>query len=366
MPLLDDEGSRTIVAPMHVVVTGATGNVGTSVVASLAADPRVTTILGIARRGPSWRVPKTSWIKADVACDDLIGRFRGADAVIHLAWRIQPSHREDVLHRTNVAGSARVFDAVAEAGVPALVYASSVGAYRPAPKDRFVDESWPVVGIATSSYSRHKAEVEALLDAFEERNAGVRVVRLRPSVIFKREAGAEIRRLFLGPFFPNALLRPGLVPFFPDIAAMRFQAVHSHDVGDAYRLAALGTARGTFNISAEPVLDGPAIAELLSTRPVSIPAAPLRLAAWSSWQLRLQPTDVGWIDVATQSPLIECGRAARELGWTATRTAIDALKEMLEGIRDGTGMPTPPLLPGSHGPLRLWELTTGVGSREAA
>ena len=44
---------------MRVVVTGATGNVGTSVVSALAADPNVTEIVGLARRAPDWDAPKT-------------------------------------------------------------------------------------------------------------------------------------------------------------------------------------------------------------------------------------------------------------------------------------------------------------------
>ena len=71
-------------------------------------------------------------------------------------------------------GSRRVFSAAAAAGVPALVYASSVGAYSPGPKDRAVDESWPTGGIKTSFYSRHKAEVEQLLDVFEAEHPEVR------------------------------------------------------------------------------------------------------------------------------------------------------------------------------------------------
>ena len=38
---------------MRIVVTGATGNVGTSLIASLVADPRVTEIVG--RRAPRCR-----------------------------------------------------------------------------------------------------------------------------------------------------------------------------------------------------------------------------------------------------------------------------------------------------------------------
>ncbi|WP_434403114.1 hypothetical protein [Streptomyces sp. NBC_01353] len=42
---------------MRVVVTGAAGNAGTSVVHALAADPMVTDVLGIARRLPGMDFP---------------------------------------------------------------------------------------------------------------------------------------------------------------------------------------------------------------------------------------------------------------------------------------------------------------------
>jgi nucleoside-diphosphate-sugar epimerase len=108
-----------------------------------------------------------------------------------------------------VIGSQRVFEAAAQAGVRTVVHASSVGAYAAGPKDRRVDESWPTTGIPTSFYSRHKAAVERILDAFEATHPHVRVVRLRPGLIFMGEAASEIRRLFAGPFLPRALVRRG-------------------------------------------------------------------------------------------------------------------------------------------------------------
>ena len=348
---------------MRVVVLGATGNVGTSVLHALGQGPGVEDIVGVARRAPSTQIPGVRWEPADVVRDDLVPLLRGAAAVIHLAWLIQPSRDRAATRAVNVGGSARVLRAVAEAGVPALVYASSVGAYSPGPKDRRVDEGWPTGGIRTSFYSRDKAEVERMLDRFESERPDVRVVRLRPGLIFKREAGAEIRRLFAGPLLPTPLLRPGLIPLVPDVDRLRFQAVHSLDVGDAYRLAATGDARGAFNLAAEPVLDPAELGRLLRARRVRVPAAALRAAAALTWKLRLQPAPPGWVDLALGVPLMDTTRAHSQLGWRPRRSAGEALLELLEGMRRGAGLATPPLEPGGAGPLRLRELFTGVGAR---
>jgi UDP-glucose 4-epimerase len=348
---------------MRIVVVGATGNVGTSVLRSLADEPAVDSVLGVARRLPGLGYPKTDWAQADVSRDDLAPHFRGADVVIHLAWLIQPGRDEATLRATNVDGSARVFDAAAAAGVPALVHASSVGAYSPGPKDRRVDESWPTDGIESSFYSRHKAEVERLLDRFERESPAVRVVRLRPALIFKRDAATGIRRLFGGPFLPSPLVRRELIPVVPRTPRLVFQAVHSHDVGDAYRRAALTDVRGAFNIAAEPVLDPAQLAELLSARPIPVHPGLLRAGAALSFRLRLQPSEPGWLDMGLAVPLMDTTRARRELGWEPRRGADDALRELLAGMRERAGIDTPPLARGSSGPLRVRELLTGVGRR---
>jgi nucleoside-diphosphate-sugar epimerase len=348
---------------MRVVVTGATGNVGTSVLHALAQDPSIEEIVGLARRRPQLSVPRTQWVSADVARDDLVAHVRGASCVVHLAWLIQPSRHRATTRAVNVDGSRRVFEAVAAAGVPSLVYASSVGAYSPGPKDRRVDESWPTGGIPTSFYSRDKSEVERVLDAFEERHPQIRVVRLRPGLIFKSEAASGIRRLFAGPLLPSPLLRRALIPIVPAIDRLRFQAVHSLDVGEAYHLAITRDVRGPFNVAAEPVLDPPELGRLLGARPVPMPARAVRAAAQISWKLRLQPSPPGWLDMALGVPLMDTSRAREELGWSATRSAGDALLELLDAMRRGDGFPTPPLAPGGDGLLRLRELLTGVGGR---
>ena len=347
---------------MRILVTGATGNVGTSVVDALVADPRVTEIVGLARRRPQLEQPRTTWVQADVARSPLTELFRGADAVIHLAWLIQPSRDEAVTHAVNVTGSQRVFEAAAEAGVPALVHASSVGVYSPGPKDRAVDESWPAEGTPSSFYARHKAAAERALDVVAAAHPALRVVRLRPGLIFKREAASGIRRLFAGPFLPSPLVRPSLLPMLPLPAGLRLQGVHSADVADAYRRAATdGTARGAYNVAAEPVLDAATLGRALGARPVALPVRAVRAAAGLTWRLRLHPTEPGWLDMGMAVPIMDIGRIRRELGWAPARAADAALLELLEGIRVGAGAPTPPLDPRTGGPLRLRELLTGVG-----
>jgi UDP-glucose 4-epimerase len=351
---------------MRVVVTGASGNVGTSVLDALAGEPAVSSVLGLARRRPGIEVVKTTWATADVAVDDLAAHFRGADVVVHLAWLIQPSHDPFAMWRTNVVGSERVLRAAAEAGVGALVCASSVGAYSPGPKDRAVDERWPTHGITTSFYSRDKAYQERLLDLFERDHPAVRVVRLRPALTFKREAASEIRRYFLGPLVPGSLARAGAVPLVPRVERLRTQAVHAHDVAEAYRLAIVGDARGPFNLAADPVLDADTLAELLEARPVRVPAAVLKAGAAVTWRLRLQPVSPGWLDLALLSPLLDAGRARAELGWRPRLGAVEVLDDLLAGLREGTGAGTPPLHPRAGGRLRLREFRTGVGGRDGS
>jgi UDP-glucose 4-epimerase len=348
---------------MRVVVVGATGNVGTSLLESLEPENRIDEIVAVARRAPERTFARTTFTAADIASSDLGEVFRGADAVVHLAWLIQPGRTEAITHRVNVAGSERVFRAAVQANVPALIYASSVGTYSPGPKDRLVDESWPTEGIRSSFYSRHKVAVERLLDRLEQEQPSMRVVRMRPGLIFKADAATEIRRLFAGPFLPRALLRPELIPVVPDVDRLRFQAVHSLDVGEAYRLALLSEARGAFNLAADPPIGPPELAELLRARRLKLPRAVLRGAAAATFAARLQPSEPGWVDMAFAVPLLDSTRARRELGWEPTRTGTEALSELIDAMRQGTDYATPPLARSTSGPLRLRELLTSIGGR---
>jgi UDP-glucose 4-epimerase len=331
---------------VRVVVTGATGNVGTGVVRALAGEPGVDAVVGLARRRPALQVPKVEWRTVDVTRDDLSQAFTDADAVVHLVWWVQPSHQVAVLAAANVGGSLRVFDAAAAAGVRTLVVASAFGAYSPGPPRREVTESWPTHGIPTSPYSQQKAYVERVLDAFELARPGVRVVRFRSALVVRREVGAQAHRLYGGPLVPRSLVHPALLVAHPWIPGLRTQAVHSADVGRAYARAVVSDVRGPFNLAADPPLDGETVAAALGARALPVPARAVRGAVAATWRLHLQRTHPEWVDLLLHSPLLDTSRARIELGWSPEVSATDALAGFVEGVATGAGDGTPPLQPG--------------------
>ena len=349
---------------MRVVIVGATGNAGTALVRRLRNETDVE-LAGVVRRLPPATEPydAVDWHSCDIGAPDAAQRlteiFRGADAVVHLAWQIQPSHDQRRLFRTNVLGSRAVIEGVLRAGVPTLAYASSVGVYAPGPKDAYVTEQWPRTGVPGSSYSRHKSLVEGLLDRVESDHPTLRVVRLRPGLIFQRDIGTEIGRYFAGPLLPARLLRFGRIPVIPSHPGLRVQAVHADDVADAYARALRSDVSGAFNVAAGPVLDPTVAAEAFHGREVPVPGFVLRTAADLSWRLRLQPVDVGWVRLGLAAPLMSCDRIKAELGWRPLVDAVHTLKELVAGLADRAHTDSPPLSGNATLPGRLGGVLRG-------
>jgi nucleoside-diphosphate-sugar epimerase len=321
---------------------GAAGSSGGALLRRLWAEADLD-LVGVARRmpEPTGVERDVEWHAVDIAeeaaADRLTGVFRGADAVINLAWRVQPSHDARRLFRTNVLGTREVARAALAAGVGSLVQASSVAVYSPGPKDGFVTERYPRRGVLRSSYSRHRALVERMLDQVESDYPGLRVVRVRPGLVVGWAAAAGIARYSAG-----RLLRHQRIPLMPAHPRLRLQAVHADDVAEAYARVLRTDLRGAFNLAADPVLDSRVLGELFHGVRVPLPAPALVGAAALSWWSRLQPIDAGWVHLALEAPLMATDRAATELSWQPRRDAVSALREMVAGVGE----------PGSEDPHR--------------
>jgi nucleoside-diphosphate-sugar epimerase len=269
----------------------------------------------------------------------------GADAVVHLAWVIQPNHNRELLRRVNVDGTRRVLQAATAAGVPHVVVASSVGAYSASSKDVLRDESWPTGGIPSSEYSVDKAAVERVLDEHVRVHPEVLITRLRPALIFQRAAGSEIIRYFVGPLAPSMAFR-GQLPVMPWPSGTRVQALHADDVAAAYLAAVRIRPGGAVNVAADDVLEGSDIAAILAGgRLAQLSASALHTAVAGLWNVRVVPVSAGWVDMAASSPIMDTTRAREVLGWVPRRTAYSTIEEVVRGMADGAGTASPPLRP---------------------
>lgn len=338
---------------MRVAVVGASGNVGTGVLRALAADRAIDSVVAIARRVPdTTQAPYGSaqWVALDLADadraavrDELRRAFAGVDAVIHLAWAIQPNTQRAYLRRVNVDGTRIVAETAAAAGVGHLVVASSVGVYSPVDDQAPRDEDAPREGIPSSHYSVDKAAQEQVLDEVESAHPQLLLSRMRMALVFQGDAGAEIVRYFLGPLVPTRLLRTGVLPVLPLPSGVHLQAVHADDAGRAYVAVVTQRAGGAFNVAASDTLGPADLGRILGRGPVvELPPQALRPLLAGAWRTRLVPTDAGWLDMALGAPVMDTGRI-RALGWTERHTAEDALLELLAGARRRRGTASPVL-----------------------
>lgn len=331
---------------MRIVVTGASGNIGTALLGRLAGSHEV---VGVARRPPGDEYPyrAASWVALDLttssAAADLAPVFAGADAVVHLAWGFQPSHDVAYLERLGVGGSRAVLDAAVAAGVGHLVHLSSIGAYSPRVDERPVDESWPTQGMPSSPYSQHKVAAERMLDAYAASGGSMLVTRLRPGIVGQRQAGSALLRYGLPAAIPASLLRH--VPLLPLDRRLVVPMVHADDVADAIVRSLAQRETGAFNLAAEPPLTRDDIAAALGAHPVHLPAPALRLVASAGWHARVQPVDPGWLDLAMSVPVLDTTRARAELGWAPTSGARAVLDELLTGLREAASGASPALRP---------------------
>jgi UDP-glucose 4-epimerase len=336
---------------MKVVLTGASGNVGTALLRELAG--KGWDLVGVARRRPPHTAPYSAarWFECDIGTSDgarvLSEVYADADAVVHLAWSIHPRTDEPPMHRTNVLGSGAVLRAVATARVPQLVCASSVAAYTAAGRWRRVTEDWPCGGVHDSAYSVGKSVFEQQLDSFGREHPRIRIARIRPCAILQPDAAAQFADWLLSPWLPRKLLGRHWFPL-PLGRELRMQIVHAADVAKALRLVLDRRAQGAFNLAGEPVLTGEDLARAAGGLRVPVPLAPLAGAAWATWRLGSQPLHPAWLRLADQASLVDSRRAREELGWTPGHGVRDTLGEVIAAIRDGRRGPSAPLCSASR------------------
>ena len=237
-----------------VVITGAAGNLGVRLLREIPEYEAFGVDLHPLRDASVVPNPSSFHFQSidlgeEPSCRELIELMRQSEAqsVVHLAFVIDPLRTGvvdlDRMWRINVAGTARVMEAIAVVNrhggvIKKLIYVSSVAAYGsdlPHP----VSEDHPLAG-HTLPYAIHKREADQVVQTRAKQLGACSTYILRPHIF----AGASMQNYLVNilrgtPYGHGRLGRwlerhhrklPALIPFGRKYLDTRFQYVHVDDM----------------------------------------------------------------------------------------------------------------------------------------
>jgi UDP-glucose 4-epimerase len=258
---------------MNILVTGAAGNIGSSLIEALSQKDWVETIVGTDIKEPSRKYPKCKFDIRDVrqSMDDIFKSER-IDTVVHTAYVFAPIHDKRLMEDINKNGTRNIIKASAKFGVKQILYTSSTTAYGFHPdNDQPLTENSPLRGNDDFIYSKNKKEIEAIMHDFMAENPGITVTIVRPCIV-------------IGPGFNNfitELLLRKLVVIPANVMSCQF--VHSKDLINVMSLLLEKRIPGIFNVSGEGAMTFQEMIRSLGNIPIPLPWSiiyPLNNLAW--------------------------------------------------------------------------------------
>ncbi len=329
---------------LTVAVTGPTGEIGVPFMRALERTPEVTRVLAMARR--PFDPAEHGWSKAEYRQGDILDRgavdalVAEADVVVHLAFIVVKASAGS--YDINIEGSRNVFEATVAAGVPRLIYTSSVAAYGYHDDvEGPLTEDMPPRGTEAHAYSHQKAEVERVLDQALGADPATQAYVFRPCIVAGPDAPALVNQLpylqiqdrLPGPLLAALGRVPGLRPVLPD-HGIPFQLVHHDDVADALIAGVLGRGSpGIYNLAGPGEITLSELARELGWHSVPIPKAGVEFAARVLAQIPPLAVEAGWLEALRTSMVMSTDRARDQLGWDPVYDARQTLHELLAARR---------------------------------
>ncbi len=305
----------------HVLVTGATGFIGSRLAYRLASEEGAV-VVGAGRSLE--RVPYLIDSGVDLRQIDLAGAeqmrelVQGQEIIIHAAWLGREAGPVGGAHHQNVQILADLMQMAADAGVKRFVFVSSISAYGP-PQREVVDEAHPVSTDQRDEYGRSKALSELKAAEIAART-GMELVIVRPAMVYGPHSKTWTLRMI-------DLVKKGFPLLFGDGSGYGYPLFIDNLVDGlmlaAHREEAAGEA---FNFS-DRSLDWQTFFGYyggMANRPVrSIPLWMASMLAYASEKFRLGlPLTREWLAFYVQRNSFPTGKAVALLGYQP-RIAIE-------------------------------------------
>ncbi len=304
---------------MRYLITGGSGYIGTRLVRRLAERDETEGVTVADVRPPRAFTAKVAYEELDVrdrARTRRLVEHERPDALVHLAFVLNPIHDEHLMYEVDVGGTQHVLEAASEAGVGQVLVTSSTTAYGAFPDNPVpLTEDHPVRGVPDFEYARDKAESDRLCQLWACQHPERTMTIVRPCIVF-------------GPNVDNYIVRTFTdQPFFADLGSdPPIQFVHEDDVVDALVGLLDGPHDGPFNVTPDDWMTLSQCAELVGLRRVRLPYGPYRALAQGLWRLRRTETPAGNLHFVRYPWVASNERLRTALGWSPRHSSRDTFE----------------------------------------
>jgi len=310
----------------RVLITGAAGYLGSSVVESLAeravrtGDPACIVAGDVREVPPGGRRKGVEYLSLDVRTPgiaEVLARHE-IDTVVHLAAIVTPgpkSNRE-LEYAVDVLGTRNVLEACAGAGVRRVIVTSSGAAYGYyADNPAWLTEDDPVRGNEAFAYAHHKRLVEEMLADYRGRHPALEQVVFRVGTILGESTHNQITALFE---------RPRLIAIRG--SASPFVFIWDRDVAGAIERAVFDGPAGIYNVAGDGALSIQEIAARLGKRCITLPPGLLRAVLAVLHPLGLSQYGPEQVDFLRYRPVLDNRRLKEVFGYVPRLSSAEVFE----------------------------------------
>lgn len=279
-------------SPGVIAITGLSSFLGRSLVRRLLQGSANLRIVGLDQRRPYRLDPLVRFHSLDLTeptADSRVAEVfaeERVEAVVHTAFRSEPTADLEMDHELETIGSLHVMNACAAAKVKRLVVASSTMLYGPWPDNpNFLTEQHPLRGHPGSHSVSNRIQVESLLAKWRARNPDTEVTVLRNCWIFGPTYWDHVVRYFSRPLVPKLMGYDPLMQF-----------IHEEDCVHALETAILHQHPGVFNVTGRGVVPLSTILRMAGKRILPTPAPILYRMAYYPSQRQTGDPPEGFYD----------------------------------------------------------------------